>query len=59
MPIIGRGNDTYLLLTGIALTNKVTLGPRVELLPAICATPTDVLATADIVLHLARAFAVD
>jgi Apea-like HEPN len=45
MPIVGRGNNTYLLLTGISVTNKVALGPRVELLPAICATPTDVLAT--------------
>lgn len=59
MPIVGHGTETYLLLTGIAVTNKVALGPRVELLPATCATSTDVLAAitkTDVELAIAMLF---
>src|SRR5262245_10181110 len=42
MPIVGRGNETYLLLTGITVTNKVPLDHHVELLPATCTPPAHI-----------------
>src|SRR5258705_4477790 len=44
MPIVGHGHESYFLLTGISVTNKVPLGRHVELQPATCAPSTDILA---------------
>lgn len=44
MPIIARGNETYLLLTGISVINRVQLGSQIELLPAVCQVSPEQLA---------------
>jgi hypothetical protein len=36
MPIIARGTETYLLITGVQTDTTVQLGPHTELLPATC-----------------------
>lgn len=44
MPIVARGNETYLLLTGISVVNRVQLGSQIELLPAVCQVSPEQLA---------------
>jgi len=44
MVVIGHGNETYLLLTGISANNRVPLGSHIELLPAICSVTPEQLA---------------
>ncbi len=44
MPIIGRGTETYLLLTGISVSNTVHLVAHTELLPAVCELSPEQLA---------------